>query len=116
LHAFLTIPLLPPSALQMGSGWTALCAVASREQSLDFGDRGGRGRDGIRQILPELLKVLGGHGHDHLLVRSDADGYRFSPGEHLAGFLERGVRHAVTLVPRASARNPPRTFAHRDDP
>lgn len=33
-----------------------LWAVASREQSLDFSDCGGGGRDGIRQFLPELLK------------------------------------------------------------
>jgi hypothetical protein len=32
---------------------------------------------------------------------------RFSPSEHLAGFLERGVRHDVTPVPGASARNLP---------
>jgi len=84
-----------------------LCAVASREQSLDLSDRGGGRRDGIRQILPELLKVLGGHSHDRLLVRSDLDRDPFSPGEHLAGVFERGVRHDVTLVPGASARNPP---------
>lgn len=51
-----------------------LWAVASREQSLDFSDCGGGGRDGIRQFLPELLKVLGGHGHDHLLATLDWQG------------------------------------------
>jgi hypothetical protein len=99
--------LLRAFACQRRAERPLLCAVASRGQSLDFSDRGGGGCDGIRQILPELLKVLGGHSHDHLLVRSDVGGYRLSPGEHLAGFLERGVRHDVTLVPGVSARNRP---------
>ena len=80
-------------------GTPSLSAVPICEQRLDLSDRGGGDGDRVREVLPQRLEVLCRHGHDRLLVLSDLAGDRFSPGEYLASFLERRVRHGLTLVP-----------------
>ena len=74
-------------------------AVAISDQGLDLSDRGGGDRDGVREVLPQLLKVLGGHGQDHFLVLPDPGAYRLRPSEHVLRLFEWGLRHEVTLVP-----------------